>query len=60
MGGGAIALELRDRVMGSGPAQQTMLSEGSEPVKSALSTIRTKFIKNAPLSNAVCVHTYTV
>ena len=27
----AIALELRDRVVGSGPAQQAMLSEGSDP-----------------------------
>ena len=27
----AIALELRDRVVGSGPAQQAMLSEGSGP-----------------------------
>ena len=26
----AIALELRDRVVGSGPAQQAMLSEGSD------------------------------
>ena len=26
-----IALELRDRVVGSGPAQQAMLSEGSDP-----------------------------
>ena len=27
----AIALELRDRVVGSGPAQQALLSEGSDP-----------------------------
>ena len=27
----AIALELRDRVVGSVPAQQAMLSEGSDP-----------------------------
>ena len=27
----AITLELRDRVVGSGPAQQAMLSEGSDP-----------------------------
>ena len=26
-----MALELRDRVVGSGPAQQAMLSEGSDP-----------------------------
>ena len=26
-----IALQLRDRVMGSGPTQQAMLSEGSDP-----------------------------
>ena len=27
----AIALELHDRVVGSGPAQQAMLSEGPDP-----------------------------
>ena len=27
----AMALELRDRVVGSGPAQQAMLSEDSDP-----------------------------
>ena len=26
-----LPLELRDRVVGSGPAQQAMLSEGSDP-----------------------------
>ena len=40
----AIPLELRDRVVGSGPAQQAMLSEGSDPA-SAQATIRTKIYK---------------
>ena len=40
----AIALELRDRVVGSGPAQQAMLSEGSGPANSPNQNIRTKFI----------------
>ena len=41
----AISLELHHRVVGSGPAQQAMLSEGSDPATSALSTIRTNFFK---------------
>ena len=39
-----IALQLRDRVVGSGPAQQAMLSEGSDLANPPNQNIRTKFI----------------
>ena len=43
-------VELRDRVVGSGPAQQAMLSEGSDSANPPNQNIRTKLKKNGYLS----------
>ena len=42
----AIALELRDQVVGSGPAQQVMLSEGSDPKIRPIKTFELNLKKN--------------
>ena len=41
----AIALELRDRVVGSGPAQQAMFSEGSDPANPPKQTFELNLYK---------------
>ena len=40
------ALEMRDRVVGSGPAQQAMLSEGSDPANPPKQTFDLIFFLN--------------
>ena len=45
----AIALELRDRVVGSGPAQQAMLSEGSDLANPPKQTFKLIFFLMFPI-----------
>ena len=40
-----MALELRDRVVGSGPAPQGMLSEGSDPANPPKQTFELNILK---------------